>query len=234
MLGLTFRTSVTPVYNKKSNDSEKIPEISIKKSSIVFNMKHEFYSAEMCFLSNNIYDYYNVSQGKITIPGIDDKEEMDLTDVSPVPLWINTFFFFIYTPYTSKSTTQVLQFKPLNKEEFTLIFFSFKSTNGYNTPCILIIPSLVVWWFLFLLFFTLESQNCKHIHRLFYSLDFSWLIIVSKSQLKLLATILISTPIQKFFINLLQWPISWNPKVLPFFRKIFIVKIFPKFGFTVL
>ena len=40
----------------------------------------------MCFLSNNIYDYYNVSQGKITIPGIDDNEEMALTDVSPVPL----------------------------------------------------------------------------------------------------------------------------------------------------
>ncbi|KAL7303607.1 hypothetical protein TKK_0003759 [Trichogramma kaykai] len=34
----------------------------------------------MCFLSNNIYDYYNVSQGKITIPGIDDNEEMGLTD----------------------------------------------------------------------------------------------------------------------------------------------------------
>ncbi|XP_014212309.1 myosin heavy chain, muscle isoform X22 [Copidosoma floridanum] len=35
---------------------------------------------EMCHLSNNIYDYYNVSQGKITIPGIDDSEEMVLTD----------------------------------------------------------------------------------------------------------------------------------------------------------
>ncbi|XP_011506377.1 PREDICTED: myosin heavy chain, muscle isoform X6 [Ceratosolen solmsi marchali] len=35
---------------------------------------------ENCFLSNNIYDYYNVSQGKITIPGIDDAEEMGLTD----------------------------------------------------------------------------------------------------------------------------------------------------------
>ncbi|XP_031778803.1 myosin heavy chain, muscle isoform X14 [Nasonia vitripennis] len=35
---------------------------------------------EMCYLSNNIYDYYNVSQGKITIPGIDDNEEMGLTD----------------------------------------------------------------------------------------------------------------------------------------------------------
>ncbi|XP_046426993.1 myosin heavy chain, muscle isoform X17 [Neodiprion fabricii] len=34
----------------------------------------------MCFLSDNIYDYYNVSQGKISIPGMDDGEECQLTD----------------------------------------------------------------------------------------------------------------------------------------------------------
>ena len=37
----------------------------------------------MCLLSNNIYDYVNVSQGKITIPNVDDGEECVLTDVSP-------------------------------------------------------------------------------------------------------------------------------------------------------
>lgn len=37
----------------------------------------------MCMLSNNIYDYVNVSQGKITIPNVDDGEECLLTDVSP-------------------------------------------------------------------------------------------------------------------------------------------------------
>lgn len=36
----------------------------------------------MCFLSNNIYDYYNVTQGKITVPGIDDGEDMAAADVS--------------------------------------------------------------------------------------------------------------------------------------------------------
>lgn len=36
----------------------------------------------MCFLTDNIYDYYNVSQGKITIPNMDDGEEFSLTDVS--------------------------------------------------------------------------------------------------------------------------------------------------------
>ncbi|XP_026481144.1 myosin heavy chain, muscle-like isoform X18 [Ctenocephalides felis] len=33
-----------------------------------------------CLLSDNIYDYYNVSQGKITIPNMDDGEECLLTD----------------------------------------------------------------------------------------------------------------------------------------------------------
>jgi len=36
----------------------------------------------MCMLSDNIYDYNNVSQGKISIPGMDDGEEFQLTDVS--------------------------------------------------------------------------------------------------------------------------------------------------------
>ncbi|GBP36663.1 Myosin heavy chain, muscle [Eumeta japonica] len=34
----------------------------------------------MCMLSNDIYDYHNVSQGKITIPNVDDGEECTLTD----------------------------------------------------------------------------------------------------------------------------------------------------------
>lgn len=40
------------------------------------------FSTAMCFLTDNIYDYYNVSQGKITIPNMDDGEEFALTDVS--------------------------------------------------------------------------------------------------------------------------------------------------------
>ncbi|XP_023175386.1 myosin heavy chain, muscle isoform X6 [Drosophila hydei] len=35
---------------------------------------------EMCFLSDNIYDYFNVSQGKVTVPSIDDAEEFQLAD----------------------------------------------------------------------------------------------------------------------------------------------------------
>lgn len=36
----------------------------------------------MCNLSNNVMDYHIVSQGKTTIPGVDDGEEGLLTDVS--------------------------------------------------------------------------------------------------------------------------------------------------------
>nr|CAD7439933.1 unnamed protein product [Timema bartmani] len=43
-------------------------------SGAVSNLK------EICLLSDNIYDYYNVSQGKITIPSMDDNEECALTD----------------------------------------------------------------------------------------------------------------------------------------------------------
>ncbi|XP_067622952.1 myosin heavy chain, muscle isoform X45 [Eurosta solidaginis] len=35
---------------------------------------------EMCLLSDNIYDYYNVSQGKVTVASIDDGEEFQLAD----------------------------------------------------------------------------------------------------------------------------------------------------------
>jgi len=35
---------------------------------------------EKCFLSNDIYDYWYVSQGKTTVPSIDDKEDMQFAD----------------------------------------------------------------------------------------------------------------------------------------------------------
>lgn len=36
---------------------------------------------DMCNLSNDILDYHVVSQGKTTIPNVDDGEEFVLTDV---------------------------------------------------------------------------------------------------------------------------------------------------------
>lgn len=40
----------------------------------------------MCLLSNDVYDYNIVSQGKTTIPNVDDGEECTLTDVSSASL----------------------------------------------------------------------------------------------------------------------------------------------------
>lgn len=36
---------------------------------------------DKCWLSNDIYDYNFVSQGKTIIPGVDDAEEMHICDV---------------------------------------------------------------------------------------------------------------------------------------------------------
>lgn len=55
--------------------------------------KNNFFSTDMCFLSNNIYDYFNVSQGKITIPNVDDGEELSLTDVSSIQINCYPFMY---------------------------------------------------------------------------------------------------------------------------------------------
>jgi hypothetical protein len=43
-------------------------------------------------LSDNIMDYHVVSQGKTTIPGVDDGEECELTDVRTSPYCFCLFF----------------------------------------------------------------------------------------------------------------------------------------------
>jgi hypothetical protein len=59
-----------------------------------------FLSTDLCYLSNNIYDYYNVSQGKITVPGIDDGEEMMAADVSLQDL--SVFFVKCFMKFNTK------------------------------------------------------------------------------------------------------------------------------------
>ncbi len=51
------------------------------------------FALAMCFLVDDIYEYPTVSQGKITIPGMDDGEEFQLTDVS---LKTGTLMWIIY------------------------------------------------------------------------------------------------------------------------------------------
>ena len=66
----------------------------LEKSRLTFQAElercyHSFYNLmsdqvpdlkEKCFLTNDIYDYWWVSQGKVTVPSIDDKEDMMFAD----------------------------------------------------------------------------------------------------------------------------------------------------------
>lgn len=48
----------------------------------LFLLSLSLFLPALCLLSDDIYDYHFVSQGKIEIPNVDDGEEMRLTDVS--------------------------------------------------------------------------------------------------------------------------------------------------------
>lgn len=64
-------------------------------------------------LSDNIYDYYNVSQGKVTVPNMDDGEEFQLADVSAFSQTNQR----LYTPHIHTQTN--INF-PFHKEDKTL------------------------------------------------------------------------------------------------------------------
>lgn len=51
-------------------------------SLIQYIIPLNWYSIDTCLLSNNIMDYHVVSQGKTSIPGVDDGEEFKDADVS--------------------------------------------------------------------------------------------------------------------------------------------------------
>lgn len=66
------------------------------KSYINLSLTHLIlFYIEYCLLSNNIYDYHIVSQGKVTVASIDDAEEMTLTDVIVFTFLTFYVFFFI-------------------------------------------------------------------------------------------------------------------------------------------
>lgn len=46
-------------------------------------------------MTDNIYDYHIVSQGKVTVASIDDAEEFSLTDVIALSLFDSKFRFYI-------------------------------------------------------------------------------------------------------------------------------------------
>jgi myosin heavy chain 6/7 len=62
-----------------------ISQQSLERSYHIFYQIMSDYVKDLkgyCKLSNDIYDYHFVSQGKITVPSMDDSEEMMFTDVS--------------------------------------------------------------------------------------------------------------------------------------------------------
>lgn len=50
---------------------------------------------EYCLLSNNIYDYRIVSQGKTTIPSVNDGEEWVAVDVRPYRTWLLVYILVL-------------------------------------------------------------------------------------------------------------------------------------------
>lgn len=54
-------------------------------------------NTEMTMLSNRIGDYWYISQGKTRIPGVNDGEAMEETDVSPTPR-VSSSLGKIHTP----------------------------------------------------------------------------------------------------------------------------------------
>lgn len=57
---------------------------------------------EFCMLSDNVKDYYVVSQGKTSIPGVDDAEECELTDVCRSPSLVTSSGYFSFIIFIDK------------------------------------------------------------------------------------------------------------------------------------
>lgn len=68
----------------------------------------------LCLLSNDIMDYHIVAQGKTVIAGVDDGEEMKLTDVSPeFDDWLISFLYLsislcLFINFSIHSTNRLL------------------------------------------------------------------------------------------------------------------------------
>ena len=57
-------------------------QIRIFKITILHLYSFFFFFPEMTLITSNPYDFPMCSQGQITVASIDDKEELDATDVS--------------------------------------------------------------------------------------------------------------------------------------------------------
>ena len=78
---LSYATFFSPEKMSGSNPCSRKP--CIWHFNVAFPLQLHFSANNL--LSDDICDYHFVSQGKTNIPGVDDGEEMDLTDVSTPP-----------------------------------------------------------------------------------------------------------------------------------------------------
>lgn len=103
---------------------------------------------EMCMLSEDIHDYYYVSQGKTTIPGMDDGEEFQLTDVR-----------------TFKSVLFVNSFNPPYPYLPVMIWFVEMLENRSKRRH----RRIVAFLFIMIFFLKIKSVQCKYILAVHYT-----------------------------------------------------------------
>ena len=67
---------------------------SLPRNMYQRDYSHSF-NQEKCFLSNDIMDYWYVSQGKITVPSIDDREDMQFANEAFDVLGFTEVFLYL-------------------------------------------------------------------------------------------------------------------------------------------
>ncbi|CAB4065402.1 MYH6_7 [Lepeophtheirus salmonis] len=101
---LTFQAELERCYHAFYNImSDAVPELK-----------------ENCLLSNDIYDYWWVSQGKVTVPSIDDKEDMQFADEAYDILGFSQeekFDVYKLTSVVMHMGNMTKDFVPVGKEE---------------------------------------------------------------------------------------------------------------------
>lgn len=85
---------------------------------------------ESCLLSNNIMDYHIVSQGKTTIPNVDDGEEFTLTDVRHRPSWQKKSLSIPYEKILSNNQYSTSILIAWISNSFGFFFFSYVKEDG--------------------------------------------------------------------------------------------------------
>ena len=114
-----------------------------------------FVPAEICLLSNNIRDYYFVSQGKTTIPGLDDGEELLVTDVSACFSAVGSKF--VYKPSVSSIRAHQSWPNSANRPHRATCFSVFVMRLNYVAAILSTSPLFSI--LLFLYFATSSDQN---------------------------------------------------------------------------